>query len=157
MRIGSLAFYPESLLSQAFQGRLRSYFLGAFVGPLIRSSKLGFESLLDGAVDDRLNPLRPLWDRYFLARRFHKGLFYSTICGYRSAIVSNHIGFRDKKVGGHPLFTKLLKGMFLQRTPRRNVALEWSLEVVLRALKEAPFELLALVSMKCFTLKTVFL
>ena len=93
----------------------------------------------------------------FLGRLFRKGLSYSTICGYRSAISSYHSLVDGVKVGEHPTLIKLLKGVFNLRPPTRTLTASWDLEKVLTKLRLPPFEPLTTSSIKLLTLKTAFL
>ena len=93
----------------------------------------------------------------FLGRMFKKGLSYSTLCGYRSAISSYHDLVDGVKVGQHPTLIRLLKGVFNLRPPMRSLAPTWDLPSVLKALRLPPFEHMLSTSLKWVTLKTTFL
>ena len=94
----------------------------------------------------------------FLVFLFDKGLAISTIRGYRSAIASCHRGFQDgSSVTESSILSNLCESFFLKRPPVKTLLLAWSLPVVLRALAEAPFELLHKVSLHCLAIKTAFL
>lgn len=93
----------------------------------------------------------------FLACLFKKGLSYSSICGYRSAISAYHEGLDGIRLGEHPKLIKLLKGVFNKRPPVKLLASTWSLDKVLKCLKVHPFEPLTEVSFKWLSLKVAFL
>ena len=93
----------------------------------------------------------------FLAKLYKKGLAYSTLCGYRSAISAYHVEVDGTKVGEHPRLIKLLKGVFNCRVPKKVVAPSWSLNKVLSSLKKAPYEPLNEVSLQWLSYKTAFL
>lgn len=93
----------------------------------------------------------------FLGGLYKKGLKYSTLCGYRSAISSYHDNVDGLKVGEHPTLIRLIKGVFNLRPPSRQLQASWDLGLVLRKLRGKPFEPLADVSARWLTLKTALL
>ena len=93
----------------------------------------------------------------FLACLFDKGLNYSTICGYRSAISALHEPVEGYKVGEHPRIVALLKGVFNRNPPKRTLLPPWDLRVVLKHIQNHPFEPLNQVDLKFKTMKAVFL
>ena len=93
----------------------------------------------------------------FLATRFKKGLSWSTVAGYRSAISAFHGGWNGVKVGDCPEINRLVRGVFNLRPPQRKLAPNWNLEKVLEALSKEPYEPMAKVPLKWLTLKTAFL
>ena len=93
----------------------------------------------------------------FLAYKFKKGLSYSTLCGYRSAISAYHDNVDNRKLGEHPKLVKLLKGVFNCRQPQKRAAPNWSLTKVLSSLRRAPYEPLGDAGFKWVSLKTTFL
>ena len=93
----------------------------------------------------------------FLACLFDKGLNYSTICGYRSAISALHEPVEGYKVGEHPRIVALLKGVFNRNPLKRTLLPPWDLRVVLRHIQNHPFEPLNQVDLKFKTMKAVFL
>ena len=89
---------------------------------------------------------------------FSLGRSVNTVRGYRSAIGAIHSGFSDgTTVSDSRALHLLVRGMFLQRPPRRSLVPAWSLSAVLDALARGPFEPLARASLKHLTLKAVFL
>ena len=60
-------------------------------------------------------------------------------------------------IGAHPLVCKWLKGFKAANPPRRLLVPPWDLNVVLAALREAPYEPLKKASLKALTFKTLFL
>ena len=93
----------------------------------------------------------------FLAHLFKKGLSYSTLCGYRSAISAYHDGVDGIRMGEHPKLVKLLKGVFNCSTPRKVTAPLWNLDKVLRSLRKAPFEPLTECTLQYLSYKVAFL
>ena len=107
-------------------------------------------------VDPRSAPVTQVVD--FLITLFDKGREVSTICGYRSAIAAIHTGFSDGTcVSSAPCLGKLLRALYLKRSPVRKLLPSWSLPSVLEALVKPPFEPLAEASLRDVTVKTVFL
>jgi integrase len=86
-----------------------------------------------------------------------KKLQASTITVYRAAIAAIHQGWNGVSVGGVAELSKLIKSFFLERPPSKVLLPSWSLPLVLSKLNEAPFEPLDGCSLKCLTLKAVFL
>jgi hypothetical protein len=93
----------------------------------------------------------------FLTFLFHEGLQYRTIAGYRSMLSAALPPVDNILIGQHPYIIRLLKGVFNLRPPVSKLAPEWDLGKVLKMLKLSPFEPLHKTSLKCLTLKTVFL
>jgi len=92
-----------------------------------------------------------------LAHLYDKGLQYSTINGYRSMLSAVLSCIDGCKVGQHPYIIQMLKGVFNSRPPKTKLVSEWNLLKVLDCLQKKPFEPLNKASLKCVTLKTVFL
>ena len=79
------------------------------------------------------------------------------MCVYRS-MLSNVIGPIDGfRVGEHPRVTRLIKGVFNSRPPKKSLVPEWDLHLVLRVLREGPFEPMGTAHPKCVTFKFAFL
>ena len=77
----------------------------------------------------------------FLTSLFNEGKQVATIRNYRSAIASIHKGFPDgSNISSNPAISQLLKGMFNQRPPRRNLFPSWSINDVLSSLSRPPYE-----------------
>lgn len=93
----------------------------------------------------------------FLTFLFSKGLQYRTIAGYRSMLSSVVPTVENIPVGKHPFITRLIKGVFHSRPPKVVLTPEWDLPLVLRKLKQAPFEPLKHVHLKYVCWKTAFL
>ena len=70
-------------------------------------------------------------------------LAYSTVKTYAAAISSCHVGLVS-----HPLTKRFLRGVQRLRPVSRALAPQWDLALVLRALREAPFEPLDQVPLK---------
>ena len=68
----------------------------------------------------------------FLTSLFTKGLQYSTIGGYRSAISAYHENCDGSSVGEHPLVKRLMIGIFNERPPQPRYGFTWDVETVLR-------------------------
>lgn len=76
---------------------------------------------------------------------------------YRS-MLSNILDVVDgHRVGEHPKVIRLLKGVFNRRPPKKSLVPEWDLNLVLKALRQAPFEPLADAHPKCVAFKLAFL
>lgn len=75
---------------------------------------------------------------HFLTAQFDKGLSYSTINSYRSAISSCHELIEGLPAGQHPYVVRLLKGMFYIRPPVPKYALTWDVGKVVSFLKGLP-------------------
>ena len=89
---------------------------------------------------------------------FDKNLSVNTIRLYRSAIASCHSGFEDgSSVSSSPFLSRLIRSFTLKRPRVRSLLPSWSLPAVLRALAKEPFEPMSQASLRCVTLKTVFL
>lgn len=74
----------------------------------------------------------------FLTELFHKGLEYSTISGYRSAISAYHDICDGSSIGKHPRVTALLKGIYNQNPPKPKYSFIWDVEQVLSFLSSLP-------------------
>ena len=94
----------------------------------------------------------------FLTDEFDKGLSYSTINSYRSAISTTHSPIDGMPVGQNPVIVRLLKGMFNMRPSIPKYAVTWDVckvleflkslpEIKLLTLKEITFKLLMLISL----------
>ena len=85
----------------------------------------------------------------FLAYLFKEAYQYSSINSYRSAISSVHEKVEGHNVGQHPLVTRLLKGIFHDRSPLPRYSGTWNVQNVLNYLerlgenKSLPLKLLS--------------
>ena len=81
-----------------------------------------------------------------------------TIKGYRSAISSTISSCGSRTEFAHSAeLASLIRSFQLERPPRRKVAPQWNLSLVLQALLKPPFEPIARCDLKSLTLKTIFL
>lgn len=71
----------------------------------------------------------------FLTEQLGKGLQYSTLNCYRSAISAYHPEIDGHKAGQHPLIIQLLKGAFNRKPPQPRYTDTWDVDVVLKYLK----------------------
>ena len=71
----------------------------------------------------------------FLAQLCTEGYQYSLINSYRSAISSVHEKVDGHNVGQHPLFSRLLKGIFHDRPPLPRYTCTWNVQTVLNYLE----------------------
>ena len=80
----------------------------------------------------------------FLARQLKRGLEYSTINTYRSAMSAFHPSIAGIPVGQHPRIKQLLKGVFNRASCSRGSSIEppapkylvtWNVDIVLKYLK----------------------
>jgi hypothetical protein len=81
----------------------------------------------------------------------------NTLKGYVSAIAARHAPVDGAMLSLHPLVSQWTKGLLKFKGVPRVLVPSWNLEIVLHALKAAPFEPLERASNKFLTLKTVFL
>ncbi|XP_063055985.1 uncharacterized protein LOC134449808, partial [Engraulis encrasicolus] len=93
----------------------------------------------------------------FLQELFEKGLAYSTLKVYLSAISACHVGYDGVSPGAHPLANRFLKGARRLRPAVRSTVPSWDLSLVLNALSQAPFEPLQTASIKVLSYKTALL
>ena len=95
---------------------------------------------------------------FFLFLFHEKGLNPRTIKGYRSAISStiSSCGSRSEITNSGEI-TSLIRSFQLERPPKRKIAPQWNLSLVLQALVKPPFEPIHSIELKFLTLKTVFL
>ncbi|XP_063406029.1 uncharacterized protein LOC134689987 [Mytilus trossulus] len=93
----------------------------------------------------------------FLTFLFSEGLQYRTIAGYRSMLSSFLAPIGKIPVGQHPYITRLIKGVFNSRPPKVVLLPEWDLPLVLKKLKQAPFEPMKHAHLKFISWKTAFL
>ncbi len=93
----------------------------------------------------------------FLQYLMNVGLEFNSINVYRSAISRFHFGVDGLPVGKHPLVSRFMKGVFNVKPTVKVLLPSWKLDVVFDVLQKPPFEPLAEASLKCLTLKTVFL
>ena len=71
----------------------------------------------------------------FLTTQFHRGLEYSTVNAYRSAISAFHPNIEGCPVGQHPRIKQLLKGVFNRKPPAPRYSMTWNVDDVLRYIK----------------------
>lgn len=93
----------------------------------------------------------------FLQELLEKGLSFSTIKVYLSAISACHVGFGKLSPGAHPLVVRFMKGVLRMRPGRRITVPQWDLTLVLDALCDVPFEPLDSVGLDMLSYKTAFL
>ena len=93
----------------------------------------------------------------FLSYKFHNGVSYRTLSGYRSMLSAVLPQIDKKPIGQHPYLIRLLRGVFNERPPVKRLIPEWDLPFVLSALKAAPFEPLNKAPLKYLAWKTCFL
>ena len=95
---------------------------------------------------------------FFLFLFHEKGLNPRTIKGYRSAISStiSSCGSRSEITNSAEI-TSLIRSFQLERPPKRKIAPQWNLSLVLQALVKPPFEPIHSIELKFLTLKMVFL
>ena len=72
----------------------------------------------------------------FLAEQFDRGMSYSSLNVYRSAISSIHLPCEGRPIGEHPLVSRVLRGAFTRRPPQPKHQAFWDVEVVLSSLRE---------------------
>ena len=108
-------------------------------------------------VDPFQVSIPPLAD-FFMFLFHEKQLHPRTIKGYRSAISSTISACRSRTEFAHSAeLASLIRSFQLERPPRRKVAPQWNLSLVLQALVKPPFEPIAKCDLKSLTLKTIFL
>ena len=90
----------------------------------------------------------------FLTSLYSKGLQYSTIGGYRSAISAFHDRCEGFSVGEHPMVKRLMTGIFNCRPSMPRYGFTWDVEVVLRYLNDLDTDTISdkLLSLKLTTL-----
>ena len=66
----------------------------------------------------------------FLAELFEEGYQYRSMNAYRSVISSVHEKVDREEVGKHPLFTRMLRGVFNKRLPRPKYNSIWDVDQV---------------------------
>ena len=71
----------------------------------------------------------------FLTEQVDRGIAYSTLNCYRSAISAYHEEIAGQKVGQHPLVRQLLKGMFNKNPPKPKYTEVWDVNKVLLHIK----------------------
>lgn len=105
----------------------------------------------------KINPLSATIGRIsqFLTVLYKKGLSYSTINTYRSAISMTHLPIDGIAVGNNYLIKRLMKGIFNKRPPVPRYVVTWPVEKVLRYLKIMPDY--DRISLKLLTMKTAIL
>ena len=110
-------------------------------------------------IDPYLSTVQQIAD--FLLFLFHvQGCVPTTVAGYRTAISQTRAPVDGLPIGLNPVLTNIIKNLRLEAPRTDNRVPEWELDVVLRALCEAPFEPPSWSSpegRKFCTLKTVFL
>ena len=106
-------------------------------------------------VDFRSPPVKSVAD--FLMYLFEdRKLQPSTIDGYRSAI-ADKLGNLTLNISKDENLTRLLDSFHRDRPKGRRGIPSWNLSLVLHQLTKAPFESIKEASLKCLTVKTVFL
>ena len=72
---------------------------------------------------------------------------------YLAAISACHDDGLEGPIGGHPLLSKLMKGVQHLRPAKARSVLSWDLDMVLLAVSKPPFEPLGLMFLKHLTIK----
>ncbi|XP_066932297.1 integrase/recombinase xerD homolog [Clytia hemisphaerica] len=85
---------------------------------------------MEQKIDPVRCPVKHILD--FLTDLCTKGLQYSTIGGYRSAISAFHENCDGSSIGEHPLVKRLMVGIFNKRPPQPRYGFTWDVETVLR-------------------------
>jgi hypothetical protein len=67
----------------------------------------------------------------FLSENFERGLEYSTLNGYRSAISAFHREIDGLKAGQHAIVKRFMTGVFNERPPHPRYAFTWDVDIVL--------------------------
>lgn len=93
----------------------------------------------------------------FLQELFDRGLSFSTLKVYLSAISACHVGFERVSPGAHPLVVRFMRGVRRLRPFNRSSVPSWDLPIVLEALCGVPFEPLDSVDIKLLSYKTALL
>ena len=91
----------------------------------------------------------------FLAESFDRGIEYSTLNVYRSAISAYHPRIEGHKVGQHPVIVELLKGAFNQRPSKPRYTDTWEVAKVLKCILDMGGN--SVLSLKDLTLKVAML
>ena len=91
----------------------------------------------------------------FLTTMHNKGLSYSTVNTYRSAISMTHLPMDGVPVGTHYLIRRLMKGIFNERPPVPRYVITWRVDKVLSYLKLMPEN--SQLSLKLLSCKTAIL
>ena len=157
--IGSMAAIRKNLRKEGFS-RGAAKLISCAVRSSTRSVYQGrFQEFARWCNKRNLDPFHaPIKEiANFLAKLHKKGLSYSTVCGYRSAISSYHSLVDNTKVGSNPTLISLLRGVFTLNPPSRTLAPPWDLPKVLKALRGLPFEPMTEVPLKWVSMKTAFL
>ena len=72
----------------------------------------------------------------FLSESFSKGLEYSTLNGYRSAISAFHREIDGVKVGQHAMVKQFMAGVFNERPPHPRYTHTWDVDIVLAYMEQ---------------------
>ena len=80
-----------------------------------------------------------------------------SIAVYRTAISATIKNLGGEDFGHNSRLSAMIKHFMVERPPTRKLVPQWSLSLVLRALREPPFEPMDSISFKALTYKTVFL
>ena len=95
---------------------------------------------------------------FFMFLFHEKQLNPRTIKGYRSAISSTIFACGSRTEFAHSAeLASLIRSFQLERPPRRKVAPQWNLSLVIQALVRPPFDPIAKCDLKSLTWKTIFL
>ena len=70
-----------------------------------------------------------------LTEQLQRGLQYSTLNCYRSAISADHPEMEGYKMGQHPLIKQLMQGAFNRNPPKPRYSDTWDVESVLAFIK----------------------
>lgn len=119
-----------------------------------------WDAWMDWCVGSQVDPINPTISAFadFLIFLFEiKNLSPSSIKGYRSAISSTLKHIAPVDIFNSPILTDIIRSMELEKPTPSHIVPQWDLSLVLRVLKEAPFEPLSSCKPRELTLKTVFL
>ena len=93
----------------------------------------------------------------FFVQLFEEGLTPATIKGYRTSISSVLSKLGRRNVISDTSLSDMLSSMAINRPAKTRIVPSWELGLVLRLLKEKPYEPMKDSDLKHLTLKTVFL
>ena len=154
-----MASIDRSFETEGFSGRARNLLSASWRKGTQKDYSAKFDKFSSWCDSKQVDPYKATLNEVadFLAYLFESGLQYRTIAGYRSMLSAVLPPIQNCPVGQHPHISRLIKGVFHSRPPKIKLLPEWDLEVVLSTLEKHPFEPLPTATLKCITLKTVFL
>jgi hypothetical protein len=68
----------------------------------------------------------------FLTEQMQRGLEYSTLNGYRSALSAYHPEIEGYKIGQHPIIKQIMQGAFNGNPPEPKYSDTWDVDTVLK-------------------------